>query len=85
MRDLTRTIHCDLDEGMSTEVVVGSTWQHNPPGREVVRVKRIWTVGDETLVRAHPIHGGKPLVASVPVFLDLYTAADAAGEGDRDE
>jgi Zn ribbon nucleic-acid-binding protein len=60
-------------------VEVGSVWKRNPPGREIVRVERVWNFGAETLVRAHPVRGGKPLVASIPVFLEGYSTAALDG------
>lgn len=59
---------------MSDEVKVGSLWRRNPPGREEVLVQRVWVADDdETLVRAHPILGGKPLVASAAYLAEHYT------------
>lgn len=54
-------------------VEVGSLWRRNPPGREEVLVQRVWEADGEVLVRAHPLHGGKPLVASVEVLVEHYT------------
>lgn len=60
------------------DVPVGSTWRRNPPGREVVEVRRVWdysALGDPAVptVRAHPNHGGRPLVAPVEWFTQRYT------------
>lgn len=67
------------DDGLSGRVVqVGSTWRRNPPGREVVRVERVWVYDGETLVRAHPTRGGKPLVASVEYLCEHYAYLRAA-------
>jgi len=59
-------------------VEVGSLWRRKPPGRETVRVERVWLYGEEDpalTVRAHPINGGRPLVAPVTYLLAHYTAA----------
>jgi hypothetical protein len=60
-------------------VKVGSIWRRNPPGREVVRVERVWHYFDELSVRAHPTTGGKPLVAPVSYLREHYAeeASDA--------
>lgn len=60
-------------------VEVGSLWRRNPPGREVVRVERVWmysALGDPAVlsVRAHPITGGRPLVAPVDWLREHYAA-----------
>jgi hypothetical protein len=54
-------------------VEVGSLWRRNPPYREEVLVQRVWEADGETLVRAHPIQGGRPLVASAEDLAERYT------------
>ena len=54
-------------------VKVGSLWKRNPPGREVVRVERVWTMGGEDLLRAHPVRGGRPLVTDADTLREGYT------------
>ena len=56
-------------------LTVGSRWKRNPPGREVVEVRRIWhaDLDDCLKVRAHPVRGGKDLVACTGWFLAHYT------------
>jgi hypothetical protein len=63
------------------QVEVGSLWRRNPPGREVVRVERVWmysALGDpaELTVRAHPVGGGRYLVAPVAWLREHYTEED---------
>ena len=70
------------DYGLPVEV--GSRWQRNPPGREVVEVQRVWdysALGDPAVltVRAHPISGGRPLVAPVDWFIERYTRVTPPG------
>jgi len=64
---------------------VGSLWQRNPPGREVVEVRRAWNyspMGGPAVptVRAHPKRGGRPLVAPVEWFIERYTRVIPPGE-----
>lgn len=54
----------------------GSTWQRNPPGREVVRIDRIWVYDGVPSVRAHPIHGGRVLVAPIEWLYEHFTEMD---------
>ena len=54
-------------------VRVGSVWRRNPPGREVVRVERVWTYFGDPSVRAHPTTGGRPLVAPITYLRENYT------------
>ncbi|GAB3776702.1 hypothetical protein GCM10027600_42890 [Nocardioides ginsengisegetis] len=79
---------------MAESVLIGSTWRRNPPGREVVRIERVWmysALGDsaELTVRAHPVTGGRPLVAPVEWLRKHYTerrispAPTGPEEGDR--
>lgn len=58
---------------MSAELREGSTWQRNPPMREVVRIERIWVYYGVPTVRAHPIHGGRPLVAPIEWLYENFT------------
>jgi hypothetical protein len=85
-----------------SEIEVGSRWRRNPPGCEVVEVQRVWDYwygeGDERpTVRAHPITGGRPLVAPIDYLLAHYTLvphptpterpaaeAEAVGESEGD-
>ena len=56
-------------------VRVGTLWKRNA-GREVVRVERAWLYGHpvaEPTVRAHPTHGGRPLVAPTAWLREHYT------------
>ena len=56
-------------------VRVGSLWKRND-GREVVRIERAWLYGHpdpEPTVRAHPTHGGRPLVAPTSYLREHYT------------
>lgn len=56
-------------------VRVGALWKRNE-GREVVRVERAWLYGNpdpEPTVRAHPTHGGRPLVAPTSYLREHYT------------
>lgn len=59
---------------------VGSLWRRKPPGREVVRVERVWMYAGASLepaelsVRAHPVTGGRPLVAPVTWLREHYAA-----------
>ncbi len=55
----------------------GSRWRRRPPGREVVEIRRVftWSDGVET-VRAHPVRGGKPLVAPVSYIQENFEEAD---------
>jgi hypothetical protein len=47
-------------------------------GRERVRVGRVWLWPDQGwTVRAHPVTGGRYLVADAAWFLEHYTPADA--------
>jgi len=66
------------EQSAEMDAPVGSTWRRNPPGREVVRVERVWmysALGDpaEPTVRAHPVTGGRPLVAPVAYLTEHYT------------
>lgn len=64
-------------------VTVNSLWKRNPPGKQVVRVGRVWAkqvnilsttgVQVEWLVRAAPVRGGKVLVADIKWFVENYT------------
>lgn len=70
----------DADELAS--IAVGSTWRHNPPGREVVRIERVWLRGHpvaEPTVRAHPTTGGRPLIAPIEYLREHYTELTEGG------
>ena len=57
-----------------TDLEIGSLWQANPPKSEIVKIHRIWTwPGEGMTVRAHPIHGGRPLVADQQWFIENFT------------
>lgn len=58
--------------GAGSAVQIGQKWRAKPPGREVVRVERVWACGPETLVRAHPVRGGRPMVCSVEHLRTAY-------------
>jgi hypothetical protein len=70
-------------------IEVGQVWKRNAPYKERVRVKRIWNgqdLNEDTgewipvrLVRVHPVHGGRPMVASVEVLRAEFTL-EASGE-----
>jgi hypothetical protein len=69
------------------KIRVDSIWKRNPPKKEVVRVGRVWWVPVSKIppssgarqvdggwtVRAHPVRGGKVLVADAQWFLDNFT------------
>ena len=62
--------------------VTGSRWQRRPPGREVVEVRRAWDwPGQGPTVRAHPVRGGRPLIASTEWFLENYEPLEALAAG----
>lgn len=56
-------------EPIGDRAEVGQLWRRRN-GREVLRIERVWLwpdwhqPGDATVVRGHPMHGGKPLVCS---------------------
>lgn len=53
---------------------VGQVWRRNTPGREVVRVERIWYwPGEGMTIRAHPVRGGRVLIADLGWFQENYT------------
>lgn len=69
-------------------VAVGSLWKRNAPGREVVRIERVWIYGvdpseEGPTVRAHPTHGGRPIVAPTDWLRENYTCVTAPAERDR--
>lgn len=63
---------------------VGSLWRRKPPGKETLRVERVWLYSspapdvdprdDGWCVRAQPIKGGKPLICPVFYLTDNYEA-----------
>lgn len=54
---------------MATIPLLGTRWRKRPPGRETVEVHRVWYVpGQGWTVRAHPLRGGKPLIAAAHWF-----------------
>ena len=67
-------------------LTAGSTWKRKPPGRETVRIGRVWAVDESQLagyhdpgcqcggltVRAHPVRGGRYMVADAAWFADNY-------------
>ncbi len=60
------------------DIKIGSRWKANPPGREVVEVRRVWDRPPYGLtVRAHPVHGGSVLVADADWFREAYTEEGA--------
>jgi len=65
------------DDREPITVLEGSIWRRNPPGREVVQVRRVWDwPGEGLTVRVHPVRGGKPLVAAAEWFVGNYSEAD---------
>jgi hypothetical protein len=72
-------------------IALGSLWKRKPPGREVVRIGRVWTMDESVVapyhdpgcrcggltVRAHPVNGGKYLVADAEWFRENYTQLEA--------
>lgn len=53
-------------------IVVDTVWKRID-GKEVVRVKRVWHWPDQGwTVRAHPVRGGRILVADHDWFLEHY-------------
>jgi len=59
-----------------TGVEVGTVWRRIA-GRERVRVERVWFwPGEGWTVRAHPIRGGRVLVADQRWFLDNYAKVE---------
>lgn len=71
-------------------LLAGTLWKRKPPGREVVRIGRVWTMDRQQVaeyhpvgcpcggltVRAHPVHGGRYLVADAAWFLERYAPAN---------
>jgi hypothetical protein len=54
---------------------IGSVWRRID-GREWVRVQRVWHWPDQGwTVRAHPVRGGRVLVADQDWFLEHYAPA----------
>jgi hypothetical protein len=56
------------------EIAVGQIWKRKAPFKERLEVRRVWggKEGDfapETFIRAHPVHGGRPIVCS-PEWLE---------------
>lgn len=68
-----RATCCNAELGGPEHVCIGSLWRRNPPGREVVEVRRMWWYYDGPTVRAHPRTGGKPLITSVDYLRENYT------------
>jgi hypothetical protein len=71
---------------MATIPAPGSFWRKKPPGCEVVQVRRVWyglrslARGDHWVVRAHPVHGGRVLVADAHWFTTEGYEPVEAGE-----
>lgn len=58
---------------MADTVAVASRWKRKPPGREVVEVRRVWDyMGQGPTVRAHPVRGGRILIADLEWFCENY-------------
>lgn len=76
---------------MKTEtghIALFSLWRRNPPGREVVKIERCWFYdphGDATerSVRAHPTHGGRPVVMPVSYLREHYTEVSSSTASER--
>lgn len=56
---------------------VGQVWQRKPPGKQQLRVSRVWTAGvglfpDDPTVAGHtvcslePLNGGQSIISTVP-------------------
>jgi len=61
-------------------IIVDELWVRRPPGREVVRIGRIWRGFDPSdpkawTVRAHPIRGGRLLVCSPEYLFENYRSS----------
>ncbi len=55
-----------------SRVDVGTVW-HRLGGREHVRIGRVWLWPDQGwTVRAHPVRGGKVLIAGLDWFVQHY-------------
>lgn len=54
------------------EIVVGQVWKRSA-GKERVKIGRYWMALDGLTVRAHPVTGGRVLIADVRWFRDHYT------------
>ena len=52
------------------------TYRRKPPFRERVRIRRIWTQSDVTLLRVHPVKGGKPLICDAEWFQANFEVAE---------
>ena len=66
--------HPESEWGSYGPLVVGTDWQRKPPGRERVTIRRLWSYRSEgPAVRAHPCHGGRPLIADADWFIENYT------------
>lgn len=60
------------------KVELDSVWRR-VHGKEHVRVERVWLwPGEGWTVRAHPVHGGRVLVADQEWFIQHYTKVEAA-------
>jgi hypothetical protein len=65
----------------SPSVAIGELWKRRPPGREVVRVERVWQGfdyrdRDAWAIRAHPLKGGRFLVCSPEHLFANYDRLD---------
>lgn len=71
-------VHRDSGDADCAPTAIGTRWHRNIPYREVVEIRRIWRHSvDGWMVRAHPIKGGKPLVAQFDWFAARYTCPTA--------
>jgi hypothetical protein len=62
----------------SHRVAVGQVWRRKPPGKERIRIDRVWEMKHpdippgELTVRAQPLHGGVYIVASPAIIAERY-------------
>lgn len=73
-----RMCYCGSPDSEHLPAVL-TLWQRRG-GHEVVEIRRVWVWDEEPVVRAHPIRGGRPIVAGVTVFLEMYEPARVSPE-----